>query len=194
MELGTEYWENRWQKEETGWDIGYPSTPISSYFDQVSNKETRILIPGCGNGWEGEYLHNAGFTNVFLIDLSETALNKFAARNPTFPKDHLLVRNFFDLNETFDFVVEQTFFCAIPIMQRAAYVKKMHEVLSDNGRLVGLLFDTTFDKQGPPFGGNRAEYVNLFEQHFHIQTMETAKNSIEPRAGRELFINLKPKI
>ena len=54
MDLGKEYWEKRWKQDETGWDIGYPSTPISSYFDQITNKDARILIPGCGNGWEGE--------------------------------------------------------------------------------------------------------------------------------------------
>jgi methyl halide transferase len=193
VDLGKEYWEKRWQQDETGWDIGYPSTPISAYFDQVSNKDARILIPGCGNGWEGEYLHNAGFKNVYLIDISETALKKFATRNPSFPKDHLLVQDFFELNEKFDFVIEQTFFCATPIRLHEAYVKKMHQILSKNGRLVGLLFDTVFEKQGPPFGGSKADYLELFQKSFDIQAMETAKNSIQPRAGRELFIDLTPK-
>ena len=102
-------------------------------------------------------------------------------------------RDFFELNEKFDFVIEQTFFCAIPISLREAYVKKTHQILSKNGRLVGVLFDTVFEKQGPPFGGSKADYLELFQKSFDIQAMETAKNSIQPRAGRELFIDLTPK-
>ena len=38
--------------KETGWDIGYVSTPIKEYFNQVKNKELKILIPGGGNSYK----------------------------------------------------------------------------------------------------------------------------------------------
>ena len=50
------YWTNRYSKAKTGWDIGYPSTPLKTYFDQLENKDLRILIPGAGNAYEAEYL------------------------------------------------------------------------------------------------------------------------------------------
>lgn len=40
----------------------------------------------------------------------------------------------------------------------------------------------------PPFGGNEAEYRALFARHFHLEKLETAPDSIAPRAGRELFL------
>jgi methyl halide transferase len=62
--MDNNYWNTRYLEEQTGWDIGYPSTPLKEYIDQLTNKSIRILIPGCGNGYEGEYLHQNGFTNV----------------------------------------------------------------------------------------------------------------------------------
>ncbi len=45
------YWTNRYKIESTGWDIGYASTPLKEYIDQLSDKTIRILIPGAGNAY-----------------------------------------------------------------------------------------------------------------------------------------------
>ena len=63
--LSDSYWEARYQKGETGWDIGNISTPLMEYFNTLDNKNLRILIPGCGNAHEAAYLHSNGFKNVF---------------------------------------------------------------------------------------------------------------------------------
>lgn len=191
--LDASYWEERWTQGQTGWDIGAPSMPLQAYIDQLENKELRILIPGCGNGWEGEYLHRKGFKNVFMADLSPTAFEHFLKRVPDFPKEHLLLQDFFALSGTYDLILEQTFFCAIPKHLRQQYAAKTHDLLNENGKLVGVLFDIDFGKNHPPFGGSKEEYVGYFESYFHIKCMETAHNSIKPRAGHELFINLAKK-
>ena len=80
MELNKEFWESRWEFEQTGWDIGFISTPLKKYFDQLTNKELKILIPGGGNSYEAEYLHNLGFKNVYVVDISATALANFQKR------------------------------------------------------------------------------------------------------------------
>ena len=69
----------------------------------------------------------------------------------------------------------------------------MPELLNAGGKLVGLLFNTSFDKEGPPFGGNKEEYLGYFEEIFFIKKMEDCYNSIAPRAGRELFMILIKK-
>ena len=74
-----------------------------------------------------------------------------------------------------------------------AYAAKCAELLAPEGRLVGVLFNTVFEKDGPPFGGSAAEYRNYFEPYFEFTHFEEAYNSIPPRQGRELFINLKKK-
>ncbi len=191
--INKEFWDDKYQKEQTGWDIGHVSTPIKEYIDQLTNKELKILIPGAGNSYEAEYLHKQGFTNVTVIDIAEQPLKNIKTRIPTFPDDHLLHQDFFELNGNFDIIVEQTFFCALDPKFRSAYVVKMHELLSSNGKLVGLLFDAPLNTDHPPFGGNTKEYKELFEPKFELKMMELAHNSIKPRAGKEVFINFIKK-
>ena len=45
-ELTAEFWRDRYLNNETGWDIGEVSTPIKTFFDEVENKSSQILIPG----------------------------------------------------------------------------------------------------------------------------------------------------
>ena len=40
--------------------------------DTIYNKEAKILIPGCGNTYEAEYLLEQGFTNITVIDIAPT--------------------------------------------------------------------------------------------------------------------------
>jgi len=63
------YWSKRYEENQTGWDIGYPSTPIKTYVDQLENKDLKILIPGAGNAYEAEYLWQQGFKNVHVLDI-----------------------------------------------------------------------------------------------------------------------------
>jgi len=84
--------------------------------------------------------------------------------------------------------VEQTFFCALDPSLRKDYVAKMVELLKPGGKLVGLLFDRQFEEAGPPFGGSKAEYEELFSGKLQISTLAPCYNSIGPRAGTELFL------
>ena len=52
-------------QNDTGWDIGKGSTPILTYIDQLEDKSIKILIPGCGNAHEAEYLVSKDFLMVF---------------------------------------------------------------------------------------------------------------------------------
>lgn len=187
--FNTDFWESRYINQQTGWDLGTVSPPLKSYFDQLENKELRILIPGAGNAYEAEYLHQKGFKNVFVVDLVKKTLDDFQDRNPDFPSEHLICVDFFELNQSFDLIIEQTFFCAISPSLRQAYAQKMNDLLVSKGKLVGLLFNRSFEG-GPPFGGSKTEYLEYFNPYFFQIEMEECYNSIPPRQGTELFIKL----
>lgn len=187
-----EYWDKRWLEKQTGWDVGDVSTPLKTYFDQLTNKNLRILIPGCGNAYEAEYLWKNGFKNTYIVEISELAVQSFLKRYPEFPKDHIFTADFFLLNEAFDLIIEQTFFCAIDPARRNDYAIKCNEILNPAGKLVGVLFDREFDG-GPPFGGSMEEYRKTFSPLFDIHVLEPCHNSIQPRKGTELFINFLKK-
>ena len=191
MKLNKEYWNKRYEENKTPWDAGAITTPIKEYIDQLTNKDLKILVPGVGNGYELEYLYENGFKNVFGLDISEEPLKNFVKKNPTFPKDQLILENFFEHNQTYDLILEQTFFCAIDPNLRMLYAEKAYELLNNNGVLAGVLFSFPLTQQTPPFGGSEEEYKALFEKQFNIRTLEVCYNSIKPRKNNELFIIIK---
>ena len=187
--LDASYWTKRYENEQTGWDTSGITTPLKEYFDQLTDKSLQILVPGAGNAYEAGYLWENGFQNVHVLDWAKPPLERFARQYPDFPDSQLLTADFFELNGQFDLIVEQTFFCAFERNRREEYVSKAYDLLAEGGKLVGLLWDGDF-QGGPPFGGSRDEYNRLFANHFDIEIMELAYNSIKPRAGREVFIKM----
>ncbi|MCW3077124.1 MAG: hypothetical protein JWO32_1733 [Bacteroidetes bacterium] len=192
-ELDTNYWNQRYLNNEFGWDIGEISTPLKNYFDQLTDKDCFILIPGAGNAYEAEYLVNKGFSNVYVCDFSEQPLLNLKERCSSIPSSHLLQEDYFKLpfKNKFDLIVEQTFFCALLPELRQNYFLKTKELLKPGGKLVGLLFNDTLNSDKPPFGGTSNEYYNYFKDDYKINVFEPCYNSIKPRQGRELFINLQ---
>lgn len=193
MDLNESFWDSRYKTSDTGWDLGEISPPLKAYFDQLCNKNIKILIPGGGNSYEAEYLHNKGFKNVYVVDLSKTALENLKTRVPSFPSSHLIQNNFFNVDMAFDLIVEQTFFCAINPNLRSAYAAKAFEMLNTNGKVVGLLFNIPLNDTHPPFGGYKQEYLEYFKPYFVTKIMEEAHNSIKPRHGKELFFIIEKK-
>ena len=190
--MSKEFWDSRYTEGNTGWDIGYASPALVEYVLSTIPHETKILIPGAGRAYESEALFRKGYMNVHNLDISEHAMNEFLNRVEGFPKEQYLIGDFFQLDEQFDLVLEQTFFCAIDPSLRREYVNHMHRILNPGGKIAGVMFE--MDKpEGPPFGGDRTEYIELFESMFDVLHMEPCRNSIEPRAGRELFVQLQKK-
>ncbi|TXF90014.1 SAM-dependent methyltransferase [Neolewinella aurantiaca] len=186
-----DYWESRYNEGSTGWDIGYPSPPITDYLDQIADKSLRILIPGAGNAYEAEYAWKLGFTNVFVMDVAKQPLKTFALRVPDFPRTQLIEGDFFEHVGQYDLILEQTFFCSFPPLPatRSAYAEKMNALLAPGGKLVGLWFNfpLTGDLEKRPFGGSQAEYLGYFAPYFETESFAPATNSIAPRMGKELF-------
>ncbi len=192
--LNESFWDSKYKEQKTGWDIGSISKPIKKYIDQLKNKNLKILIPGAGNGHEVEYLFNLGFKNVFVLDISKYPLENLKYRIPNFPDSHLINNDFFKHNGRYDLIIEQTFFCALNPKLRNKYVKKMNNLLNENGKIVGLFFNSEFTEEGPPFGGNNDEYLKLFNPLFNIRILENCYNSIKPRKNNELFFIFEKNI
>lgn len=188
MKLNKEYWTERYSQNNIPWDAGVITAPIKEYIDQLTNKDLKILIPGVGNGHELNYLYTNGFKNVYGLDISEEPIANFKSNNPTFPDDQLIIGDFFKHDDQYDLIIEQTFFCALNTELRPLYVAKMHNLLKEKGKLTGVLFSFPLTEQGPPFGGSKEEYQQLFSDRFLLKTLEPCYNSIKPRENNELFI------
>ncbi len=191
--MNKDFWDNRYLEGETGWDVGSVSGPLKDYIDQLEDRSVKILVPGAGNAYEAEYLFLKGFRNVHVLDISAVAIEGFIKRFPDFPRSQVIIEDFFRHEGGYDLIIEQTFFCAIERRLRAEYAEKIYNLLNDNGKAVGLLFNHEFGKDEPPFGGTKEEYEKYFSPFFVTEIFETAYNSIKPRSGRELFFKFRKK-
>lgn len=188
--LDKDYWDAQYKAKSTGWDLGQVSPPIKEYIDTIYSKNCRILIPGCGNTYEAEYLLQKGFTNITVIDIARTLVENIKQKFADNSNIKIIQGDFFEHQGEYELIIEQTFFCALAPTMRQKYVWKMHQLLVEGGRLAGLLFNRTFEVS-PPFGGSKEEYEKLFKGAFGPLKMNVAPNSIAPRANSELFFEFK---
>lgn len=186
------YWDERYKNNETGWDMNQVSPPLKGYIDNLENKNARILIPGCGNAYEAEYLLSKGFGNVTLIDFSKVVTARLKEKYKG-QSIHIVNANFFDHKGKYDLILEQTFFCALDPSLRKKYVEKCYGLLNDDGKIAGVFFNKRFAQHEPPFIANDEEYQKLFQQKFTFLKFENCRNSIAPRMGYELFFEFEKK-
>lgn len=181
------FWDNQYQAKTIGWDLGLVSPPIKNHIDTLENKNISILIPGCGNSYEAEYLLEQGFTNITVIDIAPTLVESLKSKFEKNSNITIILGDFFEHQGQYDIIIEQTFFCALLPALRQKYVWKMHQLLVENGKIIGLLFNRDFENS-PPFGGNKAEYEALFKATFVLNSIEKENNSVPSRSNSELFI------
>jgi methyl halide transferase len=192
--LDKSFWDQRWQNEQTGWDLGAASPALIRFFEQHQILlNTNILIPGCGNAWEAAALAERGYANITLCDISPILCDKLQVRFAENPGIHVVCADFFSLSGPFDLVIEQTFFCALKPELRNDYAEQMAAIIKPGGLLAGLWFSVEFPFDGPPFGGNPNDYIRLLQKEFEILEAGPCDYSVKPRQGNEWFIVARKK-
>ena len=192
-----EFWEACYETEMDNWDLGGP-TPV---FERIASEipKGRICVIGCGRGYDAVTFAKAGF-EVTAIDFAQTAVlsSRENARKEEVEMT-VLREDFFDLpdelHDQFDYVLEYTCFCAISPERRFEYDRVIWQLLKPEGKLLGLFFplDKNVDEGGPPWGVNISELHALFSLHWNLESEEMPKESIEPRADREVMMIWKKK-
>jgi hypothetical protein len=188
------FWNDLYQTGETPWDLGMPSPPLTTYVDQLTDKNLRILVPGAGYGHEVHYLLQQGFTRVTVLDIAAPPIRRLKHTTKAHGEAvHLLQGDFFDHRGHYDLILEQTFFCTLAPALRKAYARQCWNLLSSRGKLAGLLFDREFPFPGPPYGGGQANYRRIFAPYFRFLHWATCYNSYRTRRGSEWFMVLQKK-
>ena len=186
------FWENKYEKGEIGWDLG-SETPVFSAISETL-KPGNVCILGCGNGYDAISFSKKGF-NVTAVDFAETPIkniNKIA--NNLSLTINTIQEDIFDLtpkyNNSFDYILEQTCFCAIDPKNRAQYRNLAYDLLKVGGKLIGLWMplDKDIKEGGPPFGVEEDEVKNLFSKQWKIKEDCFPVESIEARKGKEKLI------
>ena len=186
------FWEQRYEKGEIGWDLG-AETPV---FTAISEKlkPGKVCILGCGNGYDAISFSKKGFS-VTAVDFARTPINnlQIAARSLSLSIE-AIKKDIFDLipdySYQFDYIIEQTCFCAIDPRKRQQYSNLVHDLLKVGGKLIGLWMplDKDIIDGGPPFGVKENEIKKLFSTKWKILEDCFPTQSIEARKGREKLI------
>mgnify|MGYP000070418537 CR=1 FL=1 len=188
--FSAEYWDNRYREKNTPWQLNTHSPAFERWFLEVNPpKNSRILIPGGGNGLEALWLADQGYTNITVVDWSELVCEEQKARHKG-KSIAWVCADFFGLKEQFDLILEQTFFCALPPSMRSAYFAKLPELLAPDGMLLGVMF-RELPEGGPPFHCGKKDLEAGFGKYFSTVRIEACTYSIGPRQGNEWWVEVE---
>mgnify|MGYP001206898241 CR=1 FL=1 len=187
-----QFWEDIYLDDDAGWDLN----GITPVFQHLSTKlkTGSVCFVGCGRGYDAVHFAKLGF-QVTAVDFAPTAINfvKTLAKDAKVKVDALRTDIFSltrDHMNTYDYIIEQTCFCAIHPSRRQEYERLVKTILKPNGKLIGLWFplDKTLEEGGPPWGTTIEEVKSIFANRWTIEKEEFPDLSIESRKGREKLI------
>lgn len=155
----------------------------------------RMLVPGAGRGHDAREFARHGF-DVVAVDFAREAADAMRALMDDASRHEILHNDFFQLpkefDESFDYVLEYTCYCAIDPTRRAEYADTIARVLKRGGKYIALAFPIDTRVGGPPFAVNADELTKLMEQRgMKLLHREFPPDSIKPRKGHEELLVLE---
>jgi methyl halide transferase len=154
-----EFWEQRFAADDTPWDRGASSPQLAAWITAGALRTCRILVPGCGSGYEVADLALAGF-EVTGLDYTGAAIARSHQRLQDAQLDATLVQADalkWQPDRPFDAVYEQTCLCALYPDDWRAYADQLHRWIAPGGKLFALFMQLPRPQaadgyvQGPPY-------------------------------------------
>ena len=189
------FWNGRYLEKNTGWDLGKVAPPFVHLVEsRALVPYSSILIPGAGRGWEALYLAELGFA-VTCVDFAPEAVAEgraLAERHGV--RVSYVEEDLFRLSPEhygrFDYLLEQTCFCAIDPDRRREYREMAARMVRPGGELVGLFY-VHGREGGPPWTTTSEEVRDLFSPHFDFIEFAVTPHSVESRKGEEILARLR---
>jgi len=213
-------WERDYQSGEAGWDIGTP-TPVfqrllregaleqgaldgalenAPYAGDLSRGAIqfppgRILVPCAGRGHDAREFARHGF-EVVAVDFAREAVEQMRALMDDASQYEIWQGDLFQLpqewNDTFDYVLEYTCYCAIDPQRREEYADMIARVLKRGGKYIALALPLNERVGGPPFTVKPDELISqLTRRGLKLLHREFPPDSIKPRKGNEELLVMK---
>jgi SAM-dependent methyltransferase len=176
----TQFWVKRWEKGKLPWDLGHVPPNLATFLMQTGIAPARVLIPGCGSGYEVRAFNDVG-CDVEAIDFSGPAVAH--AREVLGPLgDRVIHANFFKHDfgsKRYSLIYERGFLCSFSPEHWPDYVARISELLLPGGRLVGL-FLYGEEPEPPPFPLTDAKATELLGKSFRLVHEEPAAADTVP--------------
>jgi SAM-dependent methyltransferase len=182
----TQFWVKRWEKGKLPWDLGHVPPNLSAFLERTGITPARVLIPGCGSGYEVEAFYQAGY-EVDAIDFSGPAVDH--ARDVLGPLGDCVIQdNFFkhDFGKNrYSLIYERGFLCSFSPEHWPNYASRMADLLLPGGRLVGL-FLYGQEPEPPPYPLTDESAAALLGKSFRLVNAESAaSDSVAVYEGKE---------
>ena len=182
----TQFWVKRWEREKLPWDLGRVPPDLTKFLAQTESARPRVLIPGCGSGYEVQAFHQAGH-EVEAIDFSGPAVAR--AREVLGPLgDRVIHGNLFKHDfrgKRYGLIYERGFLCSFAPSHWPDYAARMAELLLPGGRLVGL-FLYGQEPEPPPYPLTDETAAALLGNSFRlVKSEEAAADTVPVYRGLE---------
>jgi len=154
-----EFWQERFQASNTPWDRGAVNPQLDAWLASGALKPCRILVPGCGSGYEVAALASRDF-DVTGLDYAPVAIERTRAQLAAAKQTATLVEAdalAWQPALPFDAVYEQTCLCALYPDDWRGYADQLHDWIRPGGRLFALFAQLLRPGaaegaiQGPPY-------------------------------------------
>ena len=136
-----DYWTQRYASAKTPWTFHGVPENLEAFLRRTSSS-SRVLIPGSGADFEViRAFHEAGH-EVTAIDFSPAAVD-LAKQALGALEGKIILGDFFAYDfgsKPFDLVYERTFLCSLPPSVWEEYIRRVAQLLSVGGKLVGFFF------------------------------------------------------
>ena len=172
-----DFWDIRYRDGTTPWDAGGVPPRLLAWLEKETSR-LRVLIPGCGSGYEIGAFAERGH-DVLGIDFSDEVAKR----------SHVRKADFFQFSEPpFDLVYERTFLCALPRRLWDDWGRKVAQMVRPGGRLAGFFY-LNDNERGPPFGISAERLHELLDAAFMKEEdeMVPAGESVPVLAGHEVW-------
>ncbi|KAG0039140.1 hypothetical protein BGZ82_009495 [Podila clonocystis] len=177
-------WNELWRRDIHPWDKGVPSPALVEVIEQKPIKDQipqagNVLVPGCGRGVDVFYLSNA-HRKAYGLDISPIAVQqcKDIRAEKGIPESQAE----FITGDFFNFETPQGGF-QLPEL-RAAWARRMAEIIPHGGVLITLMYPIGTHTDGPPFAVSVETYHSVLDANFECLLVDDC-TSFEARAGKE---------
>ena len=190
-------WEADYQHGGDGWDLGAPTPVFRNLLENGQLSPGKMLVVCAGRGHDAREFARHGY-QVTAVDFSPFAAQEMSRLAVPGTPMEILQRDLFTLphglNETFDYILEYTCYCAIDPKRRNEFVDLIDRLLKPGGIYISLAFPLTQKIGGPPFAVTVSELLRLFQEcGFKLIEREQPSESVPQRRGaEELLMFQKP--
>ena len=190
-------WEADYQHGGDGWDLGAPTPVFRNLLENGQLSPGKMLVVCAGRGHDAREFARHRY-QVTAVDFSPFAAQEMSRLAVPGTPMEILQRDLFTLphglDETFDYVLEYTCYCAIDPKRRNEFVDLIDRLLKPGGIYISLAFPLTQKIGGPPFAVTVSELLRLFQERgFKLIEREQPSESVPQRRGaEELLMFQKP--